>query len=65
MVFQRGTSYNTSSVFIDGRAQTVYWLGYVPTVASINSIDSYNYFIVKQDENDWVVMASTSNFVSS
>ena len=65
VVFQSGASYNTTSVFIDGRAQTVYWLGYVPTVASINSIDSYNYFIVKQDENDWVVMASTSNFVSS
>jgi hypothetical protein len=65
IVQQRNVSYNTSSVFIDGAAQTVYWLGYVPTVASINSIDSYNYFIIKQSENNWLVLASTSNFVSS
>jgi hypothetical protein len=65
IVVQRSVSFNTSSVFIDGNAQTVYWLGYVPTVASLNSIDSYNYFITKQAENDWIVMASTSNFVSS
>jgi hypothetical protein len=63
MVTQGGTAYYNTSVTVDGSATSPKWQGgSAPTSGNINSIDIYNYVIIKTSSATFTVLASVSQF---
>jgi len=60
---QGATAYYNSAVTIDGNSVTPKWQGgTAPTSGNANSIDSYNYVIIKVGSGSFTVLASVTKF---
>jgi hypothetical protein len=64
LVTQGATAYYNSSVQIDGTTSgvTTKWQGSAPTSGNVNSIDVYNYVIIKTAASTYSVLASQTKF---